>query len=252
MSDPTRAADPSRGPAAAVAVYTAGPKPRGVRGVSVSQCRDAALRLLARRPLRDEWSSKQDPRSQCKEDWTGPDGHVGLCPIWGVCRDPSARLLSFPGQPGAEDRLGDGAQPRGWALLAAHRVACKRTRAWKRNVDGRGYPCRWVRAAAASRRGPGQLHLPGGAEDRTSPRASLSLTEVRAAELPEPAECLRAPDPAGVRKRSQARRLAGSAPATPTAAVADLAGAARLARNESSRAPCQGRSKTRPSTPVEN
>jgi hypothetical protein len=69
--------------------------------------------------------------------------------------------------------------------------------------------CRFSCPEPQRRRGAGQdsCMCPSGAEDRTSPRASVSLTEVRAAELPEPAECLQAPDPAAVRKRSQARRL---------------------------------------------
>ena len=52
--------------------------------------------------------------------------------------------------------------------------------------------CRLGRGGATSRRGPRQLHLPGGAEDRTSPWPSVSFTEVRAVGLPEVAECLQA------------------------------------------------------------
>jgi len=49
--------------------------------------------------------------------------------------------------------FGDGAQPRGWALLAADRVASKRTRAWKRKRQALKI-CAAADENEASRAGP--------------------------------------------------------------------------------------------------
>jgi hypothetical protein len=153
-----------------------------------------------------------------------------------VPRQGAGLVLSLWDQPTSQLCSGDGAQPRAWALLAADRVASKRTRAWKRKRrPGAEKPCRCGRAAAgvAAPEGPSFLSIihsciRPAAEDRTSPRPSVSLTEVRAADLPEPAECLRA---AGSHRGPQA--LPGSRalrPATPTVLVGDLAAAGRLAQ----------------------
>jgi hypothetical protein len=62
-------------------------------------------------------------------------------------------------------------------------------------------------AAALSRRGPRQLHLPGGAEVRTSPRPSVSLTRYEQPDCPRSLSACKHPNPDAVRKRSQAQRL---------------------------------------------
>jgi hypothetical protein len=54
-----------------------------------------------------------------RDDWFRGDAIVR--------RQPPRRLLFFSRQKAARYRNGDGAQPRGWALLAADRVASKRT-----------------------------------------------------------------------------------------------------------------------------
>jgi hypothetical protein len=57
------------------------------------------------------------------------------------------------------------------------------------------------------RRPPRPLHLPGGAEDRTSARPSRVARRGSAAALPEAARCLHGPGPGAVRKRSRADGL---------------------------------------------
>jgi hypothetical protein len=66
--------------------------------------------------------------------------------------------------------------------------------------------CRNGRAAALSRRGPRQLHLPGGAGDHTSPRPSVSLTRYEQPDCPRSLSACKHPNPDAVRKRSQAHR----------------------------------------------
>ena len=90
------------------------------------------------------------------------------------------------------------------------------------------------RGAAASRRRPRQLHPPGGAEDRTSPRPSGAAHRGTRSRAARGRWCLQAPD--SRRGSASARRLAGSASAMYAAAVGDLAAALRLPQKESSRA----------------
>jgi hypothetical protein len=98
-------------------------------------------------------------------------------------------------------------------VLAAGRSATTRERtllslAWASGHARRRRPrSRSGRAAALSWRGPGQLHLPGGAEVRTSPRPSVSLTSYEQPDCPRSLSACKHPNPDAVRKRSQAQRL---------------------------------------------
>ena len=120
-------------------------------------------------------------------------------------------------------------------MLAADRVASKRTRAWKRKCGRceKSVQRRTSRSGVAARakdscicRRSGRPHVASGL-----PVANRGTSS----ELPEPAECLHASE-----SRRGPQALAGLPalrPATPTALVGELAAAGRLDQKESSRAP---------------